>query len=84
MNMKVWLVEIFVYNTNDEYGDINFFFRKNKVFNQEVKARNYLRDFRKRVQNLSRYENIFDGEIIDVYYNSMGYTDISTITEIEI
>lgn len=82
--MKVWLVEIFVYNTNDEYGDINFFFRKNKVFSQEVKARNYLRDFRKRVQNLSRYENIFDGEIIDVYYNSMGYTDISTITEIEI
>jgi len=82
--MKVWLVEIFVYNTNDEYGDINFFFRKNKVFNQEVKARNYLRDFRKRVQNLGRYENIFDGEIIDVYYNNMGYTDISTITEIEI
>lgn len=82
--MKIWLVEIFVYNTNDEYGDINFFFRKNKAFNQEVKARNYLRDFRKRVQNLNRYGNIFDGEIIDVYYNSMGYTDISEITEIEI
>lgn len=82
--MKVWLVEIFVYNTNDEYGDINFFFRKNKVFNQEVKARNYLRDFKKRVQNLNRYGNIFDGEIVDVCYNSMEYTDISTITEIEI
>jgi hypothetical protein len=82
--MKVWLVEIFVYNTNDEYGDINFFFRKNKAFSQEVKARNYLRDFKKRVKNLNRYKNIFDGEIIDVYYNSMGYTDISTITEIEL
>lgn len=82
--MKIWLVEIFVYNTNDEYGDINFFFRKNKVFNQEVKARNYLRDFRKRVQNLNKYKNIFDGEIVEVYYNGMGYTDISTITEIEI
>lgn len=82
--MKAWLVEIFVYNTNDEYGDINFFFRKNKVFDQEVKARNYLRDFRKRIQNLNRYGNVFDGEIIDVYYNNMGYKDISTITEINI
>lgn len=82
--MKVWLVEIFVYNINDEYGDINFFFRKNKVFNQEVKARNYLRDFRKRVQNLNKYKNIFDGEIVEVYYNSMEYTDNSTITEIEL
>lgn len=84
--MKVWLVEIFVYNTNDEYGDINFFFRKNKVFNQEVKARNYLRDFRKRVQNHNKYGNVFDfdGKIVDVYYNGMGYTDKSTITEIEL
>ena len=82
--MKIWLVEIFVYNTDDEYGDINFFFRKNKVFNQEVKARNYLRDFRKRVKNLNKYNYVFDGEIIDVYYNSMEYTDISEITEIEL
>lgn len=78
--MKAWLVEIFVFNINDEYGDINFFYRKNKVFNQKDKARNYLRDFRKQIQN----EKYFEGDIIDVYYNSMGYTDKSTITEIEI
>lgn len=82
--MKIWLVEIFVYNTNDEYGDVNFYFRKNKVFDQEVKALNYLRDFRKKVKCTDKYMRYFDDEYIDVYPNSMGYTDKSTITEIEI
>lgn len=81
--MKVWLVEIFVYNINDEYGDINFYFRKNKVFDQEVKARNYLRDFRNKMKS-DAYSRYFDGELIDVYYNAMGYTDESTITAIEL
>lgn len=79
--MNIWLVEIFVYNTDDEYGNISFFFRKNKVFDQEVKARNYLRDFRKRVKN---HAVDFDGESVEVYYNGMGYTDISSIKEIEL
>ena len=32
----------------------------------------------------SKYTRYFDDETIDVYYNDLGYTDVSTITEIEL
>lgn len=73
--MKVWLVEIFVYCEDDEYGYISAHYRDNKVFNQKAKAFNYLRNFRKILKS-------------DRCYKEFGiykyYIDESKITEIDL
>lgn len=79
--MKVWLVEIFIYNLDDEYGYICNHYRKNRVFDQEVKARNYLRDFRRMLKAKNKSILYWEGEQVDIY---SWYEDESTITEMEI
>ena len=82
--MKVWLVEIFVCNTDDEYGNISFYFIKNKLFDKKEKAHKYLRDFRKVMETNNSYNRTWENDYVDVYYNQMGYRDKSKITEIEL
>lgn len=75
--MKVWLVEIFIYCEDDEYGYIAAHYRDNKVFDQKVKALNYLRDFRKKLKN----NNVYRSRELGIY---SYYIDESKITEIEL
>lgn len=73
--MKVWLVEIFVYCEDDEYGYISAHYRDNKVFDQKVKALNYLNNFRKILKSNRCYREF------GIY---KYYTDESKITEIDL
>ena len=73
--MKVWLVDIFVYCEDDEYGYISAYYRDNKVFDQKVKALNYLKDFRKMLKNDRQRSEL------GIY---KWYIDESKINEIEL
>lgn len=84
--MKVWLVEIFVYNNDDEYGYISNHYRESKVFDQEVKALNYLRDFKKQYKTDDKNKLWHFEHKYNVYPSGfyVEFHDECTITEIEL
>ena len=84
--MKVWLVEIFVYNLDDEYGYISRHYRESKVFDQKVKALNYLRDFKKGYKTNDKNRLLEFDRKYDVCPSGfcVEFHDECTITEIEL
>ena len=86
--MKAWLVEIFIYNRDDEYGNISGLYRENKVFGNKNDASKYLNKFKNRVKRCGE-GNDYEARN-KFYYDTTvnphpGYLyDDSKITEIDI
>ena len=71
--MKIWVVEIFVWHPDSEYGFAASWYRESKLFASKESAKKYLKNFRK------------DFEKDSTKYNVYGYVnDESEIKEVEI
>ena len=64
--MKIYIADIFLYDTDDEYDYIipGSIYKEVKGFDQKVKALNYLRDVRKLCKKSKRYD-VDDSQIIE-------------------
>lgn len=87
--MKVWLVEICIFNRDDEYGNISNLYTDNKVFKSKDEADKYLQKLYTNIEASKRsrdafwnfyykYNNVYPGGSGTICYNT------SKITEIEI